>query len=134
MKKNPTIFFYVNFQNHFKCRKSISSTAEIAENTEIAEIAKNAEITNSLTGKKNEKDHFRIRKSSTKFHIKIRKTHFKIRKWNFKKVLFKNDKSKKVLEIDVEKDGGIFFSIKIFWVNMDSPVKYIFSLKSECHF
>ena len=69
----------------------------------------NAEITNSLTEKKNEKDHFRIRKSSTKFHIKIRKTHFKIRKWNFKKVLFKNDKSKKVLEIDVEKDGGIFF-------------------------
>ena len=30
-------------------------------------------------------------------------------KW-FKKVLFKNDKSKKVLEIDVEKDGGIFFN------------------------
>ena len=35
--------------------------------------------------------------------------HFKIRKWNFKKVLLKNDKSKNVLEIDVEKDGGIFF-------------------------
>ena len=74
-----------------------------------------------INRKKNEKDHFRIRKSSTKFHIKIRKTHFKIRKWNFKKVLFKNDKSKKVLEIDVDKDGGISFSIKIFWVNMDSP-------------
>ena len=74
-----------------------------------------------INRKKNEKDHFRIRKSSTKFHIKIRKTHFKIRKWNFKKVLFKNDKSKKVLEIDVEKDGGIFFSIKIFLGNMDNP-------------
>ena len=67
-----------------------------------------------INRKINEKDHFRIRKSSTKFHIKIRKTHFKIRKWNFKKVLFKNDKSKKVLEIDVEKGGGIFFSIKFF--------------------
>ena len=52
------------------------------------------------------------------------KTHFKIRKLNFKKVLFKNDKSKKVLEIDVKKDGGIFFSIKIFLVNMDNPFKY----------
>jgi hypothetical protein len=68
----------------------------------------NTEITNSLTGK-NEKDYFRIRNSSTKFHIKIRKTHFKIRKWNFKKVLLKNDKSKNFLEIDVEKDSGIFF-------------------------
>ena len=57
-------------------------------------------------------DFLRIRKSNTKFHIKLRKTHFKIRKWNFKKVLLKNDESKKVLEIDVEKGGGIFFSIK----------------------
>ena len=62
-----------------------------------------------INRKKNEKDHFRKRKSSTKFHIKIRKTHFKIRKWNFKKVLLKNNKSKNILEIDVEKDGGIFF-------------------------
>jgi hypothetical protein len=30
-------------------------------------------------------------------------------KWNFKRVLLKNDKSKNVSEIDVEKDGGIFF-------------------------
>ena len=53
-------------------------------------------------------------KVNPKFHFKIRKTHFKIRKWNFKTVLLKNNKSKNVLEIDVEKDGGIFFLIKIF--------------------
>ena len=29
-------------------------------------------------------------------------------------VLLKNGKSKNVLEIDVEKDGGIFFLIKFF--------------------
>ena len=57
---------------------------------------------------------FRVSKSSTKFNIKIRKTHFKIRKWNFKKELLKNDKSKKVLEIDVEKDGGIFLNLNFF--------------------
>ena len=33
---------------------------------------------------------------------------------NFKKVLSKNNKSKNVLEIDIEKDGGIFFLIEIF--------------------
>ena len=73
-----------------------------------------------------ENDYFRIRKSSNKFHIKIRKTHFRIRKWNFKKVPFKNDKSKEVLEIDVEKDGGIFFSITFFWLIWIVLLRYKF--------
>ena len=54
------------------------------------------------------KIHLIIRKSSTKFHIKVRKPHFKLRKVLFKRGL----KSKNVLEFDVEKDGGIIFEKK----------------------
>ena len=50
------------------------------------------------------KYHFRIRKSSTKFHFKVRKPHFKLRKALFKRGLERNGKNKNVLEFDVEKD------------------------------
>ena len=55
-----------------------------------------------------------IRKSSTKFHIKVRKHHFKLRKALFKMDLERNCKYKNVLEFDVEKDGGIIFLIYFF--------------------
>ena len=48
----------------------------------------NAEITNSLTEKKNEKDHFRIRKSSTKFHIKNKENPFQNKEMEFQKGSF----------------------------------------------
>ena len=51
---------------------------------EIAEIAR----------KLYEKLHFIIRKSSTKFHIKVRKLHFKLRKALLKRGLERNCKSK----------------------------------------
>ena len=38
--------------------------------------------------------HFRIRKFSTKFHIKVRNPHFKLRKAIFKRGLEKNCKKK----------------------------------------
>ena len=57
-----------------------------------------------------EKFHFRIRKSSTKFHIKVTKPHFKLRKAIFKRGLERNQKN--VLEFDIEKDGRITFSRK----------------------
>jgi hypothetical protein len=49
-----------------------------------------AEITRKLC----EKFHFRIRKSSTKFHIKLKKHHFKLRKARFKRGLERNCKRK----------------------------------------
>ena len=55
------------------------------------------------------KYYFRIRLSSTKFHIKVRKPHFKLRKTLFKRGLERKCKNKNVLEFDVEKDGGIIF-------------------------
>ena len=36
----------------------------------------------------------------------------------FKRGLLKNGKSKNVLEIDVEKDGGIFFFLNVCLINM----------------
>ena len=48
----------------------------------------------------------KIRKCSTKFHIKVR---VNLRKTLFKRGLERNCKSKNVLEFDVEKDGGIIF-------------------------
>ena len=48
------------------------------------------------------KYHFIIRKSSNKFHIKIRKPHFKLRKALLKRGLERNGKNKNVLEIDIE--------------------------------
>ena len=69
-------------------------------NTEIAVIAK---ITQKFCGK----NHFRKRKYSTKFHIKLRKPilnhgkHFS----GFRKKL----KNKNALEFDGEKDGVIIF-------------------------
>ena len=62
-----------------------------------------------------QKYHFRIRKSSAKFYIKIRKPHFKLRKALFKRGLERNGKNRNVLEIDVEKDGGIIFWKRIFF-------------------
>ena len=57
-----------------------------------------------------EKFNFRIRKSSTKFHIKVKKPHFKLRKALFKKGLERNFKIKNVLEFDLEKeDNRIIF-------------------------
>ena len=47
------------------------------------------------------------RKSSTKFHFKVRKLYFKMWKALFKRGLVRNGKSKDVLEFDVEKEGGI---------------------------
>ena len=67
--------------------------------TEIAEMMRKLYI----------KFHFRIRKSSTKFYIKVRKPHFKLRKALFKRGLERNCKNKNVLEFDVEKDGGVVF-------------------------
>ena len=52
--------------------------AEIAEISKIQETAK-------IMWKQRGKFHFRIRKSSTKFHIKVREPHFKLRKALFKK-------------------------------------------------
>ena len=43
------------------------------------------------------------------FHSKVRKPHFKLWKALFKRGLESNFKNKNVLELDVEKDGGIFF-------------------------
>ena len=86
---------------HFK-------TAEIAENAE--KRGKNIEIKR----KKNEKYLLRIRKSNTNFHIKIRTTNFKIQKLIFKRGLLKTDKSKNVVEIDVEKDSSTIFSKFLF--------------------
>ena len=63
---------------------------------------KNVKIARKLCGK----FHFRISKSSTKFHFKGRKPHFKLRKAIFKRGLERNHK-KSVLEFDVERDGGI---------------------------
>ena len=48
------------------------------------------------------------RKSSAKFHLKVRKPYFKLRKALFKRGLERNFKSKYVLEFDIEKDR-IFF-------------------------
>ena len=56
---------------------------------------------------------FQIRKSSNKFHIKIRKPNSKLRTALFKRVLERSCKRKNVLEFDVEKDGGIIFEEKI---------------------
>ena len=58
------------------------------------------------------KYHFRISKSSTKFHIKVRKPHFKLRKALFTKGLERNCKNKNTLEFDIEKDDLIFFKKK----------------------
>ena len=51
-----------------------------------------------------EKVTFQKRKSSTKFHFKVRKPHFKLRKPLFKRGLEINSKTN-VLEFDVEKIG-----------------------------
>ena len=57
------------------------------------------------------KYHFRLRKYSTKFHIKVWKSHFKLRKALFTRVLERKFKTKNVLEFDVvKKDGRIIFS------------------------
>ena len=58
-------------------------------------------------------------KSSTKFHFKVRKSYFKLRKAPFKRGLKWKDKNKNVLELDVEKDGGIFF--RFLLSNKDYP-------------
>jgi hypothetical protein len=51
-------------------------------------------------------DHMSLfKKSSTKFHIKVRK----LWKALFKRSLERNCKSKNVLEFEVEKEGTIFF-------------------------
>ena len=55
------------------------------------------------------KYHFRIRKSSTKFHFKVRKPHFKLRKELFKRGLERNGKNKNVFDIDMV---GSFFEEK----------------------
>ena len=55
------------------------------------------------------KFHFRITKSSTKFHFKVRKPYFKLWKALFKWGLEIYVKNKNVLEFDVEKDSGIIF-------------------------
>ena len=56
--------------------------------------------------------HFRIKESSTKFHIKVRKPHF--------------GKNKSVLENDVEKYDGIFLKKKLL-------VKYYpFNINEDC--
>ena len=51
-------------------------------------------------------------KSSTKFHVKIRKPYFNLRKELFIRSLERNGKNKNDLEFDVEKDGGIIFDKK----------------------
>ena len=71
-------------------------------NYKAAEIAK-------ITQKLCIKLHFRIRKSSTKFNLEVRKHHIKLRKALIKKGLEKNGKNKNVFEFDVKKDGGIIF-------------------------
>ena len=48
---------------------------------------------------------FIIRKSSTKFHFKVRKPHFKLWKSLFKRGLGRNSKIKNVSEFDIEKYG-----------------------------
>ena len=58
--------------------------------------------------------HFRMRKSRTNFHIKVRKPHFKLQKALFKKGLEKI-KTKNVLELDDEKYVELSFEeTKIF--------------------
>ena len=51
------------------------------------------------------------RKSSTKFHFKVRKPNFKHRKALFKRGLERKFKNKNVSKFDVEKDGMITFEI-----------------------
>ena len=64
-----------------------------------------------------------LRKSSTKFHIKVRISHFKLRKALFKKGLERKFKIKKVLEFDVEKVGGVIFHfISEFAIEMKSSI------------
>ena len=62
---------------------------------------KTAETARKLCGKL----YFRIRKSITKFHIRVRKPNFKLWKAFFKKGLERNCKIKNVF--DVEKDCDI---------------------------
>ena len=61
--------------------------------------AKIAEITRKLCGK----FHFRIRISSTKFHIKVRKLHFQLRKALFKTGFERNCKNKNGVEFRIFK-------------------------------
>ena len=59
---------------------------------------------------------FRIRKSSTKFHIQIRKPHFKLRKALFKSGLERTRRSKNVLEFEVKKKlVGLCFEERILF-------------------
>ena len=60
------------------------------------------------------KFHFRIRKSSTKFYIKVRKPHFQLQKALFKRSFERNCKAKNVLEYDLEKAGWIIFKDNYF--------------------
>ena len=72
---------------------------------DITPKGQNAELARILSGK----FHFRIRKSSTKFHNKVRKLHFKLRKALFKRNLERNCSNKNVLNFVVEIDGVIIF-------------------------
>ena len=75
-----------------------------------ADVVEIAEIAWILCGK----FHFRRRKSSTKFYIKVRKPHFQLQKALFKRDFERNFKNKNVLEYDVEKDGGFIFKDNYF--------------------
>ena len=75
------------------------------QETPTQDRGNNVEIAQKLDGKFD----FRIRKSSTKFHIKVKKSHFKLRKSLFKKGLERNCKSKYVLKFDIEIDSWNFF-------------------------
>ena len=57
---------------------------------------------------------FQKRKSSNKFHFKVRRPHFKLQKALFKRGLERTCKNKNVLEFDVENMEGLFFSTKFF--------------------
>ena len=54
------------------------------------------------------------RKSSAKFHLKVRKPYFKLRKALFKRGLEKNGKIRNVLEFDVEKMVELFLDFFCF--------------------
>ena len=91
----------------FEKEKNISKAGKTI--SRLQNCGNNVKIAQKLCGK----FHFRIRKCSTKFHIKLKvtKPHFKLRKALFKRGLERNCENKNVLEFDVE---------KFFFLNSDN--------------